>query len=145
MSFPVSPYEAMVNVWKAVHERFDSQLHEMLRDIVCKYENESVEGFCSAIFNSPASAVFLSPGRADVGLELHKWINSIFYASLDKNYSEAIIFQRGIGELFARLGVPLHVVMEGVRVILSRLYEILLLTSPAAGVDVFSCAVEVVN
>lgn len=35
--------------------------------------------------------------------------------------------------------------MEGVRVVLSRLHEILLLTSPAAGVDVFSCVMEGVS
>lgn len=92
MSFPVSPYDNIANVWKGVNDRLNSQLHEMLRDTVCRHESELVEGFCNSVLNNPASAVFLSQGRADVELKLHKWINNTFYVSLDKIISRLSIF-----------------------------------------------------
>ena len=67
-----------------------------------------------------------------------EWITQVFCASMQSDLAALVARQKHIGEVHARVGIPIHVVLRGARALKERFYALLPHSSPQGTAELIS-------
>nr|WP_307833079.1 GGDEF domain-containing protein [Bordetella pseudohinzii] len=93
------------------HARVDQQAHEL------------ADAFYESMLADEAAAYFLSDQlvRQKLHASLQAWLRSVFGAAVHHDYEAAVAFQQRVGQVHARIDIPIHLVMQGTRMLIRRM------------------------
>lgn len=102
--------------------------------------------FYSRMLTDPNAAFFLSDQlvRNKLHSSMQDWLRAVFAAAPSGQFDEAVAFQRRVGEVHARIEIPVHLVMRGARALIRRMHE-LLAESRDVAVDVLIQTSKYIN
>jgi len=85
-----------------------------------------VELFYERMMLDAASSFYLSDEIVKTRLHkaMERWLQDVFELGINSKFEEAVARQRAVGEAHARIGIPVHLVMRGMRCIDAALYEL---------------------
>ncbi|PAU89857.1 diguanylate cyclase [Pseudomonas sp. WN033] len=113
--------------WAALNQKFPEQVRQFVRDFCCEHSLDLAQHFYSEMLQDPAASLFLSHDQVHSRLQgsMQRWIAGLFAASDDEALQRLIAEQKKIGEVHARIDVPVHLVLRGARCLKDRFVELL--------------------
>lgn len=83
--------------------------------------------FYNRMLIDPNAAFFLSDQlvRNKLHASMQDWLRAVFAAAPGGQFEQAVAFQRRVGEVHARIEIPVHLVMRGARALIRRMHELL--------------------
>lgn len=106
---------------------------ECKADIATQFYSEMLRDLDASFFLSND----IVHGRLSKSMQ--DWVVSVFDAPIDNTYEAAVAFQQRVGEIHARINIPAHLVIRGLRSITRRVRE-LLARHHRAGENVYGAA-----
>lgn len=111
-------------------QRLDStspQAAEHLVRVMHSARSELADHFYAVMRSDPEAAPFLDQQTVHERLHgsMQRWLLSLVDARTPSELDAVIALQRQVGEVHARIGVPMHLVLRGVRGLKGRLAELL--------------------
>lgn len=119
--------EQLATEWISLVDRFPSLIAEEVRKLTSAHAEELASHFYSEMLHDPHASAFLSHDQVKSRLHssMQRWIISLFNAGHGESPAEAIAMQTRIGEIHARIDVPIHLVLRGARCLKERIHELL--------------------
>ncbi|GBR57399.1 diguanylate cyclase [Acetobacter senegalensis DSM 18889] len=104
--------------WEDLVKNVPSQTLKILHETVSKRHNELAETFYSVLRSYPDGARFLSDNIIETKLRsgLINWLKELFPADIP-NIKSLVKMQIHIGDIHARLHIPVHIVLHGGRIL----------------------------
>lgn len=118
--------QRQANQWQALLEHYDQQTRSYANQVACQYKGELASHFYQQMLSDSDSSQYLT--HDDVRTRLHgsmqNWIENLFStAENPTSVIEAVDVQHHVGEVHARIGIPVHLVMRGARALKNQLGE----------------------
>lgn len=97
----------------------DGALLERIGHVVRPHLRDAVNVFYSELLAHPDADFILNEEMVATRLtqSLHKWLEDLFAPKTEADITALIERQRNVGRLHARINVPMHLVVEGVRIL----------------------------
>ncbi|VFR54652.1 Putative Heme-regulated two-component response regulator [plant metagenome] len=147
MPYQSASTELLATTWRRAQARHEPRTHARLRDLVAEHRTTLATRFYEAMLESPSASRFLSHQLVQTRLHaaLQRWLDTVFDIALNARYDEAVAFQRHIGEVHARIGIPSHLVMQGARALMMDLHALLADAPAAERAQALACAVDTIG
>lgn len=112
--------------WRRSLEHFDIEVRQQTKTIAVVGKQELATFFYQQMLADQDSRNYLN--HDDVKTRLHgsmqQWIVNLFTVGAElENLEQAVAVQHHVGEVHARIGIPVHLVMRGARALKSHLSE----------------------
>ncbi|SPU50438.1 diguanylate cyclase [Bordetella trematum] len=122
-----SPTATYVLRWKATCAQYSSETIHLAHERVVEHARSLADYFYESMLADDAAAFFLSDKLVQEKLHasLQAWMRSIFGAALTQEFEATVAFQQRVGEVHARINIPVHLVMRGTRALIRRMQTIL--------------------
>jgi diguanylate cyclase len=139
--------ETLLAEWQALIAEPPLASTQHLRQITETHSGELAEYFYSHMLQNAHAASFLDHDqvKARLGKTMQQWVITVFSAASADQLLAAIELQRRIGEIHARIEVPVSLVMRGGRLLKKRLTELLLLPDRAISHEAASLGCALVD
>lgn len=113
----------LINEWRTLHADTPHQMRQDLAAFVSARASALAEYFYQQMLMDKRSEVFLSHKRVEEHLKpsMCLWLERIFDASPDVDIDALFALQRHVGEVHARIGVPVELVARGARRLVTRI------------------------
>ncbi|MCL5042821.1 MAG: diguanylate cyclase [Gammaproteobacteria bacterium] len=116
-----------VDEWRARLEKYSPEQQQQL---VLLAENNKVllaDHFYQQMLNDPEANTYLSHDevKSRLSLSMQNWIAGLFAATDSKELERLAAQQVKIGEVHARISIPVHLVLRGARALKNQLHLIL--------------------
>ena len=110
-------YSFYANEWRRLLQGFDADTREALARIARTHHLVLAEHFYRAMLDDEVASSLLSHEQVQSRLmaSMQRWIVQVLAAATDSNIEELVAHQVKIGEVHARIDVPVHVVLRGAR------------------------------
>lgn len=119
--------ERLTTEWTSLIEAIPPQVAQMVRALATEHKAVLAGYFYSKMLADADASVFLS--HDEVKNRLHRsmqnWLVSVFATDTSEGIQTAIAHQHKIGEVHARVGIPVHLVLRGARHLKERFHQIL--------------------
>lgn len=119
--------EQFADEWSQLVRRFSSEVVGQVSHLAVRYSHRLATAFYEHMLETPGARVFLN--HEDVQSRLHaslqRWIIRIFAVSSGSDYSERVAHQVMVGDVHARIDVPVHLVLRGARLLKVRFVTLL--------------------
>ncbi|WP_313027383.1 diguanylate cyclase [Pseudomonas lopnurensis] len=149
------PNHQLVAEWLRLLEGFPAEAATALHAVAEEHSAELSRYFYEQMLADPHSASFLSHEQVKnrLGQSMQNWILTVFSATAQSDLDAVIDLQRRIGEIHARIEIPVSLVLRGARSLKGRLRELLEqrgLDEPVRrkaarmGADIIDLAVEII-
>lgn len=111
--------------WTLTGAATPAEIRGAVATVVGACRREIADEFYARMLASPEAAVFLDHDVVHDRLHpsLQRWLTELFAEETMRSPESAIAHQRHIGEVHARTRVPIHLVLEGMRVVRRRIAE----------------------
>lgn len=111
--------EQFASEWSQLVERFSADVARRVSAYAVRYSHRLATAFYEQMLETPGATAFLS--HEDVQTRLHAsmqhWITRVFTLSSDDAYDERVAEQVLVGDVHARIDVPVHLVLRGARLL----------------------------
>ncbi|MDO6823107.1 diguanylate cyclase [Marinobacter sp. 1_MG-2023] len=109
--------EFVSSEWLALNEKFPSETHQFVRGFFQNNASILSEYFYQVMLSNPEASKFLSNEDVQqrLGNSMQRWLSGLFGSSDQDSVFKLIAEQRKIGEVHARIDIPLHLVLRGAR------------------------------
>ena len=136
--------ESLVTQWQQVCKRYDEAALKYAYQLIEKQSKILVDAFYQRMMSEADTFKFLNDDLIETRLKdtLKQWLFESFGAPFEQNYSELIDKQFKIGDVHARVGIPTWLIIRGMNVIKSTIFDLL---QTDDGCDVFSVMSYMVN
>lgn len=113
----------LINEWRTLHADTPHQMRQDLAAFVSARASALAEYFYQQMLMDKGTEVFLSHKRVEEHLKpsMCLWLERIFDASPDVDIDALFALQRHVGEVHARIGVPVELVARGARRLVTRI------------------------
>jgi len=113
--------------WCATAERVPGEARAAVTGLVDGARADLAEAFYTHMLASPEAAVFLDHDVVHERLHatMQRWLTELFTPFTADGAEAVIAHQRHIGEIHARTQVPVHLVVQGMRILKRRITELL--------------------
>jgi len=124
---PYLSTEQQVQQWRALLAQYPASLADWVRDLVETHQGELAGYFYERMLADEGASQFLSHDEVKSRLNgaLQRWLRMLFSASLTNDLEPLVALQKQIGEIHARVGVPVHLVLQGAGCLKSRFFALL--------------------
>ncbi|MGV6474760.1 diguanylate cyclase [Azotobacter vinelandii] len=123
----ISP-EQQAAEWKLLLGQFPAPVVAQIRELATTHQSELAGYFYEQMLQDEQAMLFLTHEQVKSRLHgtLRQWIVSVFSMSDDDAALQALIAQqKQIGEIHARIKIPIHLVLRGARHLRERLFVLL--------------------
>ncbi|MBK3869877.1 diguanylate cyclase [Pseudomonas stutzeri] len=149
------PNHQLVAEWLRLLDGYPVEAAVALQAVAAARCEELAEHFYSQMLADPHSAGFLSHEqvRSRLGQSMQKWIVTVCSSTAHGDLDTVVDLQRKIGEIHARIEIPVSLVLRGARLLKGRLRQLLEqrdLDEPVRrkaarmGADLIDLAVEII-
>lgn len=121
------PVEQLTTEWQTLIQHFSTEVATLLHRLAQQHAGELSDLFYQEMLADPHSAAFLSHDQVKNHLNqsMQQWIKSLLSAPLEGNIQSVIEQQKKIGQVHARIEIPVSLVMRGARLLKGRLSTLL--------------------
>lgn len=111
--------------WTDTAGAVPAEVRREVSRVVAAHRREIADEFYARMLASPEAAVFLDHDVVHDRLHasLQRWLTELFAEETVRSPEAAIAHQKQIGEVHARTRVPIHLVLQGMRVVRRRIAE----------------------
>lgn len=125
MSFPAVPssHHLPDQVWRSVLASASPECRQLVASVADRDAQMLAEAFYSAMAGHPQASSFLEHTVVHQRLQpsMQRWIRTV-YGDQDENIDAIIAQQRHVGEVHARIHLPIHLVARGARHLKNALF-----------------------
>ena len=122
-----TPHHRQAEEWAHMLRRFDPAVRAQVAAVARTHQQPLAQRFYDAMMEDAAAAQFLSHDQ--VQSRLHKsmqlWVAAVLAASPDEDLTALVARQIHIGEVHARIDLPVHLVLRGARCLKDALHDLL--------------------
>lgn len=113
--------------WTAINQRFSAEVQQFVIDFSRRHAGSLSEHFYREMLGDPAASQFLSNDEVQsrLGQSMQRWVAGLFVSTTEDDVLRLIAEQRKIGEVHARIGIPVHLVLRGARCLKDRFVQLL--------------------
>jgi diguanylate cyclase len=119
--------DQQVQQWRLLLAQFPASLAVRLQELVERHQAELAGYFYEQMLADEAASQFLSHDEVKLRLDgaLQRWLRLLFSASMTNDLQPLVALQKQVGEIHARIGVPVHLVLQGAGCLKGRFYALL--------------------
>lgn len=113
--------------WKDTCAHYSPHEWVAARNVVTANKAALADYFYECMLADPNAAFFLSDQLVKTKLHasMQDWLESVYAAAPTEEYERTVAFQRKVGEVHARIDIPVHLVMRGACALIRRICELL--------------------
>ncbi|MBB5319627.1 diguanylate cyclase [Marinobacter oulmenensis] len=113
--------------WQAVNQRFSNETRQFVLAFVRDNSASLSAHFYREMLADPAASQFLSHEEvhARLGRSMERWLSVLFATATKDDLLSLIAEQRKVGEVHARIDIPVHLVLRGTRCLKDRFHVLL--------------------
>jgi len=119
--------EHLCSEWLAINDRFTADAQRFVIDFARQHAASLSEHFYREMLADPGASQFLSNDEVQnrLGQSMQRWVAGLFAPTTEGEVFRLIAEQRKIGEVHARIGIPVHLVLRGARCLKDRFVHLL--------------------
>ncbi|RIQ56747.1 diguanylate cyclase [Bordetella avium] len=118
--------DIFVQRWKDTCAPYSPEIHALALDRINAYAPMLADSFYQGMLADESAAFFLSSQlvRDRLHASLQAWLRSAFGAAVNQDFENVVAFQQRVGEVHARINIPVHLVLQGTRRLTRSLREL---------------------
>ncbi|WP_027854496.1 diguanylate cyclase [Marinobacterium litorale] len=138
---PLTDLDALIEEWNAKLDAFPLELHQFVEQCAQAHKETLATYFYQQMLADRDAATFLSHEQVKTRLHgsMQRWIVGLFQGPETVNVQEVIQQQVHVGDVHARISIPVHLVLRGARALKARFVH-LLHDTPAASPELIALA-----
>ena len=119
--------EQMAADWRRLLRRFPSHVLQRVRVLAEMHREALADHFYQQMLQDSAASKLLSHEQVQDRLHgsMQRWVASAFAATAEDDLQPVVARQMQIGEVHARIDVPVHLVLRGTRSLKCKFHELL--------------------
>ncbi|MNZ53716.1 Diguanylate cyclase DosC [compost metagenome] len=119
--------EQLAHDWANLLARFPAQVSQQVGRLAERQQQVLASHFYTQMLQDPAASLLLSHEQVKSRLHgsMQRWIANLFASDEDQDLPALIAEQTKIGEVHARIEVPVHLVLRGARSLKEKFHELL--------------------
>jgi len=119
--------EQLSTEWLSINNRFSPEVKRFVIDFSRQHAASLSAHFYSEMLADPNASQFLSNDEVQnrLGQSMQRWVAGLFASITEDDVQRLIAEQRKIGEVHARIGIPVHLVLRGARCLKDRFVQLL--------------------
>ncbi|MDR9425160.1 MAG: diguanylate cyclase [Marinobacter sp.] len=119
--------EHFCSEWIAINSQFPAGIQRFVVEFAQQHAVSLSEHFYREMLEDPGASQFLSNDEVQnrLGSSMQRWISGLFAPADETAAFQLIAEQRKIGEVHARIGIPVHLVLRGARCLKDRFVHLL--------------------
>src|SRR5690606_22848109 len=114
---PTYANQQFAHEWQSLLDEFSCDTRDTLQQIAETHRAEMASSFYEHMLTNAASSPFLSHDQVKTRLaaSMERWIITVFSARSTSQIDDVIALQKQVGEIHARIEVPVSLVLRGAR------------------------------
>lgn len=122
----VSP-ELQAREWHSLVAQFPRALTRALQSLVESHKATLAARFYEHMLADPNASLILSHDevKSRLGNSMQAWLVKVYSASAEDDFLPLVALQKQVGEVHARIDVPLHLVLSGARHLKKQLFQLI--------------------
>lgn len=118
--------ERLTREWTSLLETTPPETEQLVRTLVDRHRAELAAHFYANMLADPDASVFLSHEEVKIRLSksMQNWLSGVFATDSQEGIQAAIAQQHKIGEIHARVAIPVYLVLRGARHLKERFHQI---------------------
>ncbi|MFD2645589.1 diguanylate cyclase [Pseudomonas japonica] len=122
----VSP-ELQAREWHSLVAQFPRALTRALQSLVESHKVTLAARFYEHMLADPNASLILSHDevKSRLGSSMQAWLVKVYSASAEDDFLPLVALQKQVGEVHARIDVPLHLVLSGARHLKKQLFQLI--------------------
>ncbi|VGO10051.1 Putative Heme-regulated two-component response regulator [plant metagenome] len=119
--------EVMALDWEHTHSRYSAEQCQLAQDVSARHTAALADDFYDCMLADQGAAFFLSHELVQTRLRhaMQEWLLTVFDARHLAQFQAAVAYQYRIGEVHARIEIPVHFIIRGMRLLTRRMHELL--------------------
>lgn len=119
--------EQLLSEWLTLLETTPPSVFQIAQELAQQHAAELAKSFYQHMLDDPAAAQFLSHEQVQSKLSssMQRWIISLFSLTSEDDVRPVIAQQKHIGDVHARIDIPVHLVLRGARVLKETAHDLL--------------------
>lgn len=119
--------ETLAAEWQALVDRYSPAAAVELQALADGHAEALSRHFYEQLLADPHAAQFLTHEQVRTHLRhsLERWVRLLFAAPMNRRFAEAVEQQRNVGEVHARIEIPVSLVLRGARLLKNHLQVVL--------------------
>lgn len=124
---PTSPDQSYAADWLRVLDATPAAALTQVQQLAAAHQQELADHFYRQMLQDDVAAALLDHTQVQQRLQasMRAWVASVFSATVQTDLLPLVAQQKRIGEIHARINIPMHVVLRGARAIKNRMYGLL--------------------
>ncbi|OAT21559.1 putative heme-regulated two-component response regulator [Buttiauxella noackiae ATCC 51607] len=120
-------YDIIKNEWQLLINNTNTATHQILMNLSDQEVWQLVDAYYQYMLQDEKAKLFLSTAQVEERLSasMNNWLRKVLGSSCE-DLSELITHQRNVGEVHARIGLPIDLVARGARKLKYELFQLLL-------------------
>ena len=125
---PRLSFDTLAAEWQQHLHSFPSHIQQLIAELATRHQVELAGHFYTAMLQHSEAAQFLSHDevKSRLSKSMQNWICSLYSTQNIGDIRTVIAHQHKIGEVHARISIPVHLVLRGARLLKGRLKEFIL-------------------
>lgn len=118
---------SLAHEWRNSIMFYSDDVRLAVKKIALEHTHELASFFYKEMLENPAAQLFLNNEVVHNRLmsSMHSWIIQLFSVDIDADFVELVELQKKVGEVHARIDLPVHLVLRGSRVLKAKLFSLL--------------------
>src|SRR5690554_4225747 len=118
--------EQLAREWARHLERFSPEIKQYIQDLAERHQSLLADHFYSHMLEDPQASTFLSHEQVKTRLHasMQRWITGVFSLHEEQSLEAVVAHQVKIGEVHARVSIPVHLVLRGARHLKKRMEDL---------------------
>lgn len=119
--------EQLSQEWSLLNQRFSEHNRRFVLDFCIRHAVDLTETFYTEMLADPGASLFLSHDQVQGRLSqsMRRWLEGLFDSEGEGALARIIAEQKKVGEVHARIDIPVHLVLRGARCLKDRFIELL--------------------
>ena len=119
--------EQLIKEWQALLESIPESVFLCAQQLAQQHAPELAASFYKHMLEDPVAAQFLSNEQVQNRLSgsMQRWVTTLFSVSSSDDLQPVIAQQKHIGDVHARIDIPVHLVLRGARVLKDTVSQLL--------------------
>lgn len=115
--------ETIQKDWSDIFDHAPERSRTAVRDIVETHKASMADGFYERMMQDPEAQAFLDNETVHARLHasMQRWLSTLFSCETREQFLTAMAMQRHVGEVHARIDVPVNIVARGARLLKNRI------------------------
>lgn len=119
--------EQLAREWASQLERFSPEIKQYIQKVAERHQSLLADHFYSQMLDDVHASSFLSHEQVKTRLHgsMQRWIVGVFSLHHEQNMDAVVAQQVKIGEVHARVSIPVHLVLRGARYLKERMADLI--------------------